>query len=88
MYEIEHYLDKKEFVVNHEGFKAVLSYEKPEEATIDFVSTKVAFQLRGNGLGKILVDKGIEYASKNGYKIIASCPFVAELIEKNELIRE
>ncbi|GAA0396551.1 hypothetical protein GCM10009133_02050 [Cocleimonas flava] len=50
--------------------------------------SEVPVALRGNGIGKILIEKTLEKLVEEGYeqeyKIIAKCPFIKYFIEKNE----
>ena len=54
-----------------------------EGDTMVMNETYVSEELRGQGVGKKLLDKAAEYARENGYKMKAVCPYVAESFEKN-----
>ncbi len=46
--------------------------------------TILADELGGQGLGKQLVEAVVNYARENNLKIIASCPFAKDVLEKND----
>ena len=46
--------------------------------------TGVSDELGGQGLGKKLVNSVVEYARNNNLKIIASCPFAKDVLEKDD----
>ncbi len=50
--------------------------------TINLTSTHVDSSMGGKGLGKQLVTAAVEFAMKENYKIIPTCPFVAALFNK------
>jgi len=43
--------------------------------SLDIQHTVVNADLRGNGLGEVLLDAAVVYANKNGLKIIPTCSF-------------
>ncbi|WP_413362496.1 GNAT family N-acetyltransferase [Lysinibacillus sp. 3P01SB] len=54
-----------------------------EEDTMVMNGTHVSEELRGQGVAKKLLDEAADYARKNGYKMKAVCPYVADSFEKN-----
>jgi uncharacterized protein len=54
-----------------------------EGDTMVMNGTHVSEELRGQGVGKKLLDKAADYARKNGYKMKAVCPYVADSFDKN-----
>src|SRR5207302_1480854 len=55
----------------------VLSYTSMSPGVLDFKSTLVPPHLRGQGLGSELVRQALDWARREGYQVIPSCPFVA-----------
>lgn len=49
------------------------------EITIDH--TEVDSNRRGEGLGRDLVEAGVEYARRNKLKIVPTCPFAKKVID-------
>jgi uncharacterized protein len=46
-------------------------------ATITFTHTRVPEELRGRGIGRRLIEAGLEMARERGLKVIPECPFFA-----------
>ena len=81
---IDHDPDKHQFITVIEDKPATLSYSVlPGEKTWDYYSTFVPPELRGRHIGQDLVKFALDYAIKNGYKIIPSCPFVRSYIGRH-----
>jgi predicted GNAT family acetyltransferase len=45
--------------------------------------TEIDEQLRGQHVGEMLVDRGVEFAKEKQLKILPACPYVKALFEKN-----
>ncbi|VEG12342.1 GNAT family N-acetyltransferase [Moraxella cuniculi] len=63
---------------------AYLSYRIVDEQTLDYNHTIVPAELGGRGLGTALVKFALEYATDSRKKVIASCSFVANYINKQQ----
>jgi predicted GNAT family acetyltransferase len=61
---------------------AVLTYEM-QDGIIVLTDTLVPQALEGKGIGSALAKTGLEYARKNGLRVIAQCPFVASYIQRH-----
>lgn len=80
---------KGSFYVEENGVRlAEMTYTQagPERIIIDH--TEVSDEARGQGLGKKLVYEAVEYARKNGLKILPLCPFARSVFSKNKDIRD
>jgi predicted GNAT family acetyltransferase len=64
------------------GQPATLNYRQADEQTVDFFSTLVPPQMRGQGLGTRLVREALDWARAEGYQVIPTCPFVGDIIER------
>lgn len=64
--------------------QAELAYELPAPGVIDFVHTFVPENRRGEGVGEALAQAGLDYARRHKLRVVASCPFVAAYIQKNQ----
>ena len=80
---IEHDKEKQVFFAEVENKRAILEYNKLEEKTLDYYHTFVPEELRGRKIASGIVKEGMEYAEKNGYKVIPTCPFVKAFIKRN-----
>lgn len=61
---------------------AIIEY-RLEGNTITMTHTEVPKELNGKGVGSIIAEKALDYATIHGLKVVASCPFVAHYISKN-----
>jgi uncharacterized protein len=67
--------------------KATLEYSL-ESNVITFLHTRVPESIGGRGIGTALVTAGLDYAVKNGFRVIPQCPFVAAFLEKHPEYQE
>lgn len=72
---VEHQTEQSRFVINLGSQQAVLQYEE-HHGDIDFTSTFVPDNLRGQGHAEKLVHAGLAWAREQGYNIQASCWYV------------
>lgn len=77
--------DHKFYVGNDENNpKAVITFKEVDNNEIDIDHTGVSDELGRQGLGKKLVNRVVEHARENNLKIIASCPFAKNVLEKDD----
>lgn len=67
---------------------AELSYSKAGDRLIIIDHTDVSDKLRGQGAGKQLVMKAVEYARASNLKIIPLCPFARSVFDKTPEIAD
>lgn len=89
---IQHQTDQDRFVTSVEGGEAELAYMPREGKVLDFQHTYVPQEARGKGVGEALVQEAFDYARREGFRVVPSCPFVrawlndhpeaGELVEK------
>lgn len=65
------------------GNKALLEYNMPQPDTIEFTHTFVSESYRKRGVATELVKQALEYAQDEGYRVIPTCPFVANYIDQH-----
>ncbi|MEX2948983.1 GNAT family N-acetyltransferase [Staphylococcus warneri] len=73
---------------NENNAQAVITFNSVDNNEIDIDHTGVADELGGQGLGKKLVYKVVDYARENNLKIVASCPFAKSVLEKDEQVQD
>ena len=78
------------FIADVEGTQATVAYDPVDEHTLDFVSTYVPHVLRHQHLGSQLVRHALGWARDNGMRVVPSCWFVRQLMDReaewNEMI--
>ncbi len=75
-----HQLQNQQFVVQQDGQEAVLAYRLFDTNQIDFYSTFVPPEFRGQGIAEKLVRAGIAWAKEQGYELHASCWYAAKFL--------
>lgn len=74
---------KGAFLINENNQRlAEMTYSKADENLIIIDHTEVSDALRGKGAGKKLVAEAVDYARKNGIKIIPLCPFAKSVFDR------
>lgn len=66
-----------------EGGIAVLEFRKIDDETLEFSSTRVPPEARGQGIAGELVRHGLDWARDQGYRVIPRCSYVASWIEEH-----
>ncbi len=75
------------FVLGRDGVESYLIYRPIDPLLMDFMSTWVHPQLRGRGIGARLVEHALEWAKARGLKVVPSCWFVGEYVDRNPQYR-
>lgn len=83
MIDIIHNQTKQRFETVIDGHTAYLSYSIIDDNTLDYNHTIVPPKLGGQGLGKALAKVALDYATNHNKKVVPSCSFVANYIQKN-----
>ncbi len=76
---ILHQPEQQQFIVQQNGQQAVLAY-RLQANQIDFYSTFVPPEFRGQGIAEKLVRTGIAWAKEQGYQLQASCWYAAKFL--------
>jgi predicted GNAT family acetyltransferase len=79
---VQHDPAGQRFTLDRDGRVSYLLYRPTDDHTVDFVSTWVHPELRGHGIGARLVEHALRWAEEEGYRVIPSCWFVAEYVER------
>ncbi len=84
MTEVKHNENGKKFEVFHDGKSAgEMTYTWAGDDKFIIDHTEVGEQYGGLGLGKKLVEAGVQFAREKSVKIIPLCPFAKAAIQKN-----
>ena len=80
----QHHLDNGDFFIKdeHQNKIAYMTYIMVDEKTMLIEHTIVDEQLSGQGIGRKLVDAGVQFAREKGYKIIPQCPYANSVFKK------
>ncbi len=76
------------YIQKNEGVLAEMTYHIKGENTMVIDHTEVDESLRGRNIGFELVKEGVEYARKEGLKIVPVCKFAKSIFEKKEELRD
>lgn len=68
--------------VEDENIIGKLVYKVQSDHVLDFTDTGVNPEFRGKGVAKQLVIAAAEYAKQNGFKVIATCPYVKRVLPR------
>ncbi|HMQ00157.1 MAG TPA: GNAT family N-acetyltransferase [Cyclobacteriaceae bacterium] len=80
----EEFNSKGAFFLEDKGARlAEMTYSKAGEDKIIIDHTEVDASLKGQGVGKKLLDKAVNFARQNQLKIIPLCPFAKALMHKD-----
>jgi predicted GNAT family acetyltransferase len=80
--EIVHDPAQHRFFHERDGQTSYLSYRQLDEHTVEFASTYTPPPMRGRGIAARIVRDALEWAEAQGYKVVPTCWFVAEYIER------
>jgi hypothetical protein len=81
--EIHHDPARQRFTHERDGQTSYLSYRLLDEHTVELASTYTPPALRGRGIAARIVKRALEWAEGEGYKVVPTCWFVAEYIERD-----
>lgn len=73
--EIKHHPDRQQFTLEVDGKIAKIDYTKLNDK-LYLNHSEVPYELRGKGVGKVLVEKAFEYIEEHGMRAIAICSFI------------
>ncbi len=82
--DIKHDKETNKFYVKLDSGEANLTYSYRQEDILDYKSTYVPNEHRGQGIAGEITDKALQYAKENNLKVVPSCPFVEDYINHHE----
>jgi predicted GNAT family acetyltransferase len=80
--EIVHDPASRRFLHERDGKVSYLLYYQVDDTTVDFASTYTPPELRGRGIAARIVRRALEWADAEGLRVVPSCWFVAEYVER------
>ncbi len=81
--EIKHDKNKQRFYVEKDNKKSELKYKKIDEKTLDYFTVFVSEELRNQNIASEITEFALQYAKKNNYKVVPSCPYVRSYLEEH-----
>lgn len=73
----------KRLELEAEGSTAFIEY-KASHQLLFLIHTEVPPALEGKGVGSAIVEKALQHAKDNGYKIVALCVFVQAYLKRHK----
>ena len=81
--EIVHQKDKNRYILNINNAIAKVEYVIKNDKMY-LTHSEVPVSLRGQGIGKILVEKTFEKLTEEGFKAVAMCSYVKAVAKRSE----
>ena len=81
--DIVHDKENKRFTLDINGELAKVDYTLRDDKMY-LVHSEVPYNLRGQGIGKVLVKKTFEELTKEGYKAVAICSYIRAVAKQSE----
>jgi predicted GNAT family acetyltransferase len=71
------------FEMHVNGLMPFITYSRVSADLLIIDHTEVPTQLEGKGIGKMMVEKMLNYIEEQGWKIIPLCPFTSSYIKRH-----
>lgn len=81
--EIKHDKDQQQFTMQVDGDTAKVDYIL-RDGKMYLTYSEVPFNIRGQGIGKILVEKTFEKLTEEGYQAVAVCGYIKSVARDSE----
>ena len=75
--------DLNRFELEVEGNIAFLEYKRSRD-WLFLIHTEVPETMEGKGVGSTIIQKTLQYAKDNNYKIVPICPFVQSYLKRHK----
>lgn len=81
--EVKNNEESNQFAADLNGKKAFINYKKQDGGVLNLTHTEVPPEFEGKGVGSRLVKQTLDLIKAEGTKIVPSCPFVANYIDRH-----
>lgn len=71
------------FEMHIHGHVPFIEYSRASHDLLIIAHTEVPTQLEGKGIGKMMVEKMLNFVEEHGWKIIPLCPFTSTYIKRH-----
>lgn len=78
-----HDKEKQQFTMEVDGENATVDYSI-KDGKMHLEYSEVPFNIRGQGIGKILVEKTFEKLTEEGYQAVAVCGYIKSVARNSE----
>ncbi len=78
-----HDIDSQQFILDINGENARVEYTL-KDGQMFLMHSEVPYNLRGQGIGKVLVEKSFEQLTKEGFQAVAVCSYVKAIAKRSE----
>ena len=78
-----HDIDGQQFILDINGENAKVEYTL-RNGQMFLVHSEVPFNLRGQGIGKVLVEKSFEQLTQEGFQAVTVCSYIKAMAERSE----
>jgi uncharacterized protein len=80
---VKHDKNSQKFTLTHGGHVSELNYREVKEGVLEYFSTHTHPESRGLGIAGKITQAALEYAQQKKYKVIPTCWYVAEYLQKH-----
>lgn len=84
---IVHDKENQRFTLDINGEQAKVDYELKDDKMF-LVHSEVPYNLRGQGIGKVLVEKTFEKLTEENYKAVAVCSYIKAIKNRSEYLKK
>lgn len=81
--EVIHHKENHQFTMEVDGEIAKVDYQM-RDGKMYLVYSEVPFNIRGQGIGKILVEKTFEKLTEEGYDAVAVCGYIKSVARESD----
>lgn len=81
--EVIHHKEKHQFTMEVDGETAKVDYQL-RDGKMYLVYSEVPFNIRGQGIGKILVEKTFEKLTEEGFEAVAVCGYIKSVARNSD----
>ena len=78
-----HDKDNQQFILDINGEKAHVDYTL-RDGQMFLMYSEVPYNLRGQGFGRVLVEKSFEQLTKEGFQAVAVCSYIKAIVKRSE----
>lgn len=82
-YQIDHNKKEHRFETKKDGYLALVEYQLLDNQLMNIYHTEVPDPIGGQGVGSAIVKEALEYARRNKYRVLPTCPFAQAYLLKH-----